>query len=44
MGNVLLPTLSAYDTTPGGPNNRYKGVGMAKHQLRTALSPVSGEY
>ena len=31
-GSGLLPTPVAYDATPGGPNNHYKGLGhQAKH-------------
>ena len=36
----LLPTPVAYDATPGGPNNHYKGLGhYAKHQLGGKLNP-----
>lgn len=35
-GSGLLPTPVTYDSTPGGPNNHYKGLGWhARHQWPT---------
>lgn len=48
-GSGSLPTPVKYDSTPGGPNNHYKGLGwMAKHQWakapRGGLNPAWVEW
>ena len=38
IGSGLLPMMVAYDATPGGPNNHYKGLGhKAKHRQGGSL-------
>jgi len=41
----LFPTPVVYDSTPGGPNNHYKGLGhMAKHNPRAFATPNARDW
>ena len=40
----FLPTPVAYDSTPGGPNNHYKGLGWMGKHLWPKEQSLSGNY